>query len=281
MACRSRFAAYTLLAGVASGAVTARAGLTGGVVNFNDAGDVDTHFNHTATLPYVEADGVGVGGSRGLQITGTTDSGAVFKTQSLNFGSANQQITLSMFLHTAPTLGTTGEDRIFELNIVGLETNIPTGAHTGVGGKLEFIPNTDGADDIGVEFRRNNSDAAGSQTAAGFDILAATWYRATFTATSAGAGNGIPVSMVLDQYNADGTSLVTAGVFSHSFTIAAADSAIASDVDGVFGAFRVRNGTRLLDAIDDFAFDVQTIPEPTTAALAGLALLALGARRRA
>jgi hypothetical protein len=249
-------------------------------VDFNDAGDIDTFFNHTATLPYVEADSVGVGGSRGLQITGTTDSGAVFKTQTLNFGSANQQITLSMFLHTAPTLGTTGEDRIFELNIVGQDTNIPTSAHTGIGGKLEFVPNTDGNDDLGIEFRRNNGDASGSQTAAGFDILPSTWYKATFTATSAGAGNAIPVSMVIDQYNADGTSLVSANVFSHSFDIAAGDAAIASDVDGVYSAFRVRNGTRLLDAIDDFQVSEVTIPEPATAALAAVAALVLSARRR-
>jgi hypothetical protein len=253
------------------------------LIDFNTAGDLANHFNHTATLPFAEADAVGVGNpaSRGLQVSGTTDSGAVLKTSSLSFGSSGAQVSASAFLHTATALGTTGEDRIFELNIVGLNTNIPTGAHTGIGAKLEFVPNADGNDTIGVEFRRNNADVAGSQTpdASAFDIKANTWYKATFTAINGGAGNPIPALMVLDEYSADGTSLVAANVFSQSFNIPSSDINIDAEV---WGAFRVRNGTRLLSAIDNFETVQLVIPEPTSLGLIGLsAVVVLGIRRRA
>lgn len=250
------------------------------LANFNTAGDIDNNFNHTATLPYAEADSVGVGGSRGLSVTATTDSGATFKTSGLNFSQVGSSLAVSAFLKTAATLGTTGEDRIFELNLVTDAANIVTGAHTGVGGKLEFVPNDDGFDDIGIEFRRSNADAAASQTATGFDIKPNTWYKATFTAKNNGPGAVIPAKLTIDEYNAAGTALVTANVFSHSIDIAnTLNGATNPDItldNEVWAAFRVRNGTRLLAAIDNF--QAVTIPAPEPAAwLAGL--VAAGALR--
>ena len=86
----------------------------GAAVDFNTAGDLDANFNHTATLPFAEADSVGIGnpGSRGLTVTGTADSGATFKTSSLPFDTVGSQVKVSAFFHTAATLGVTGENRI-------------------------------------------------------------------------------------------------------------------------------------------------------------------------
>ena len=211
-----------------------------------------------------EADGVGIGATRALGVVsdlvgGTDDAGATLVTSNYRFGSAGAKIAVSGFFHTVAQLGTTGEDRVFELNLVGLSTNVTTAAHTGIGGKIEFVPNADGNDSVGVEFRRDNADAPGSQTpdAGAFDIKSNTWYKATFTATNDGAGNPIPATMVLDEYSADGTSLVTANVFSHSFNIASSNI----NTDGeVFAAFRVRNGTRLYNVIDNFEAVQLVIP---------------------
>jgi hypothetical protein len=258
-------------------------GARAALIDFNAAGDLAANFTHEdATPPYVEADGVGVGGSRGLTVNAVTDTGATLQTSNYNFGPNGAKIQISMYLHTAATLGTTGEDRIFELNLVGLNTNSPTAAHTGVGGKIEMLPNADGNDTVGVEFRRNNGDPAGG---AGqdpgptyFDIQPATWYKATFTATQGGGGSSIPVTMTLDDYGATGTSLVAANVYSFSFTLT--DTTAANSDAEVFGAFRVRNGTRLIDALDNYEIVQVVVPEPATFALAGVALGGLVARRR-
>jgi hypothetical protein len=259
--------------------MSARAAL----INFDTAGDLAASFTfEDATPPYVEADAVGVGGSRGLSVNATTDTGATLQTSNYNFGPDGAKIQMSMFLHTAAALGTTGEDRVFELNLVGLNTNSPTAAHTGVGGKIEFLPNADGNDTVGVEFRRNNGDPAGG---AGqdpgptfFDIQPSTWYKATFTATQGGGGASIAVAMSLDDYGATGTTLVTANAYSFSFTLT--DTTAANSDAEVFGAFRLRNGTRLVDALDNFEIVQLAVPEPGTLSIAGLALFGWCAKRR-
>ena len=256
------------------------------LIDFNTAGDLDTHFdgNWVTTDDFDEADGVGIGATRALGVVsdivgGTDDAGATLVTSNYRFGSPGAKIAVSAYFHTVAQLGTAGEDRVFELNLVGSSANVPTAAHTGIGGKIEFVPNADGNDSIGIEFRRNNADVAGSQTpdASAFDIKSSTWYKATFTATNAGAGNSIPATMVLDEYSADGTSLVTAGVFSHSFDIPAGDISIDPEV---WAAFRVRNGTRLYNAIDNFETVQLVIPEPASVALVGLAVVGFLAIRR-
>jgi hypothetical protein len=247
------------------------------LIDFNTTGDLANNFNSTATLPYSEADGVGLGNpaSRGLTVTGTTDSGSVYKNGSMSFANVGDQIIVSAFFHTGATLGTTGEARVFELNAVALNTNIPTAAHTGIGAKIEF---GSGVDDVLIRFRQNNADVASSLSPTSFDIQANTWYKATFTATNQGTASTIPASMVLDSYGADGTSLVAANVFSHSFSLPAS-AALAADPD-VFGAFRVRNGTRLYNAVDNFEQVSIPVPEPATWILGSLAGLAVVLRRR-
>ncbi|HJQ81129.1 MAG TPA: PEP-CTERM sorting domain-containing protein [Lacipirellulaceae bacterium] len=255
----------------------------GALIDFNTAGDLANNFfiSDPAPFPYAETDGVGVGNpaSRGLSVTGTTDHGATLNTSSYTFGSPGAKVSVSMFFHTAATLGTTGEDRVFELNLVSANNSDVTAAHTGIGGKIEFPP-TDGVDDIRVEFRRNNSDVAGSDVNGPFDVKTNTWYKATFTATNNGTASVIPATMVLDEYNADGTSVVAANVFSHSFDIPA-EATLTADTE-VFGAFRVRNATRLYNALDNFEVLQLVVPEPGTISLAiAVALgLSFSSRRR-
>jgi hypothetical protein len=258
----------------------------GALVDFETVGELAAHFNSTATVPamhYNEAAGVGVGGSGGLNVTSTqtfnpnvtNDAASVYKTQSIPFttGSKGQ---VSILFHTVGTIGTTGETRVLELNLVAANTNIPTAAHTGIGGKIEFRSDANGGgDDVFIRFRRNNSDVASSLSAGSFDIQPNNWYKATFTATSLGPLSTIPASMVLDDYGATGTTLVDDNVFSHSFNIPI-EAALTADT-AVFGAFRVRNGLRLYNALDNFAFG---IPEPTTVSMLGLAAAGLLALRR-
>jgi hypothetical protein len=70
---------------------------------------------------------------------------------------------------------------------------------------------------------------------------------------------------------------VTANVFSHSASIPSSDINIDAEV---WGAFRVRNGTRLLAAIDNFETVQLVIPEPTSLALAALVAAGLMSIRR-
>ncbi|HEX2475674.1 MAG TPA: PEP-CTERM sorting domain-containing protein [Lacipirellulaceae bacterium] len=253
----------------------------GALINFNTAGDLANNFfiSDPAPFPYAETDGVGVGNpsSRGLSVTGTTDHGATLNTSSFTFGSPGAKVAISMFLHTAATLGTTGEDRILELNLVSANNSDVTAAHTGIGGKVEFPP-TDGVDDIRIEFRRNNSDVPGSDISGPFDVKTATWYKATFTATNMGTANPIPATMVLDEYSADGTMLVAANVLTHSFNIPA--EAILTADSEVFGAFRLRNGTRLIDALDNFEVLQLAVPEPATLMLGFIAVAGATFTRR-
>ncbi len=240
----------------------------GALIDFNTAGDLaNNFFISDPPAPFAEADSVGIGtpASRGLSVTGTTDNGSTLNTSSMQFGSLGAQASVSMFFRTASTLGTTGEDRILELNLVSASNSDVTAAHTGIGAKIEFPP-TDGVDDVRIEFRRNNSDVAGSDISGPFDIKADTWYKATFSATNAGTASPIAAAMVLDEYSADGTSLVAANVLSHAFAIPA-EATLTADSD-VFGAFRVRNGTRLLSSLDNFGTAQLVVPEPGAMLLA-------------
>jgi hypothetical protein len=220
--------------------------------------------------------GVETPASRGLGVTGTTDSYATQKNVSMAFGSPGTQVSVSAFFHTAGTLGTTGEDRVLELNVATEPTSVLTAAHTGIGGKIEFN-SVDGVDDIQIRFRRNNADVATSLNATLFDIKTNTWYKATFTATNMGTASTIPSTMVIDEYNSDGTSLVSANVYNHSFAIPI-EATLTAD-SAVYGGFRVRNGTRLYNAIDNFEQLQLAVPEPASAVILGLAALGLAVRR--
>jgi hypothetical protein len=252
----------------------------GALINFNTPGDLASNFfiSDPAPFPFAEMDAVGVGtpASRALSVTGTTDHGATLNTSSFTFGTPGSQASVSIFFHTAPTLGSTGEDRVLELNLVSANNSDVTAAHTGIGAKIEFPP-TDGVDDIRIEFRRNNSDVAGSDISGPFDVKTNTWYKATFTATNAGTASPIAATMVLDEYSADGTSLVTANVLNHAFAIPA-EAALTADAE-VWGAFRVRNGTRLYDALDNFEVTQGVVPEPAAMTLTLCGLIILTARR--
>jgi hypothetical protein len=106
--------------------------------DFNTAGVIGTgmtgtSFNVSDPLAYAETDGVGVGGSRGLSVTGTGDVGATYKLSSLDFSTTGAALQVSAFFKTVGTIGLTGEDRIFECNLVIDNTSDVTAAHTGVG----------------------------------------------------------------------------------------------------------------------------------------------------
>jgi hypothetical protein len=263
---------------VTGAAILAFAGAAGAaVIDFNTAGDFEANFNHSATVPYVEADGVGIGGSRGLSITAITDAGATLKTSSFPFNELGTSLSSSIYFHTVPTLGTTGDVRVLETNFVATETSSVTSAHTGVGGKLQFLDTaTDDSDDVEIEFRRNNADVAGSIPSQKFDILPGRWYKATFTMTNAGTDLPIPATFVLDDYGTTGTALEAAKVYSHSFAIPI--EAVLTADDAVFGAFRTRDASRLYDALDNF--EVAVVPEPAGLAAAFAAGCLAVLRRR-
>lgn len=271
---RPLLALCALMAG-ACGESVARAAL----IDFNAPGDLAANFtNSQASPPIAEADSVGIGApaSRGLSVSGTTDNGSTLQTSSYDFSVVGAQLTASIYFHTAGTIGASGEARVLELNFVALSTNFPTAAHTGIGAKIEFGANVD---DVLIRFRQNNADVALSLSPTPFDIKPNTWYKATFSATNQGTASTIPATMVLDDYGADGTALVTAGVLSHSFAIPAS-AAFTAD-NQVFAAFRVRNGTRLYNALDNFGAVQTAIPEPGCLGLASLgALYCVIARRR-
>jgi hypothetical protein len=249
------------------------------VVDFNTPGDYAAKFtSEDAVQPFAEADGVGVGGSRGLQMSTTvTDTGSILNSSSLAFNTPGTSLAASVYLHTVATPGTTGEERVLEVNFTTAVTTL-TGAHTGAGGKLQFVK-PDPSDDVEVEGRRNNADIAGSIPATKFDIQGGRWYKATFTMTNNGTTNPIPGSLVLDDYGTDGLSLVQANVYSHSYDIPIEGTLTADDT--VFGGFRVRNATRLYDALDNFEIlDVTPVPEPTAVAVLLIGSVALLGRKR-
>jgi hypothetical protein len=285
MSIRKSLIFVAMLTCVAAGLAGFSSAAHGALIDFNTAGDLANNFfiSDPAPFPYAETDGVGVGNpaSRGLSVTGTTDHGATLNTSNFTFGSPGATVSVSMFFHTAATLGTTGEDRVFELNLVSANNSDVTAAHTGIGAKIEFPP-TDGVDDIRIEFRRNNSDVAGSDISGPFDVKTNSWYKATFTATNAGTALPIPATMVLDEYSADGTSLVMPNVLTHAFAIPA-EAVLTADAE-VFGAFRVRNATRLYNALDNFEVLQLVVPEPGTMSLAiavALGMAFSSCRRRA
>ncbi len=251
----------------------------GAMIDFNTADDYAANFFASDPLPFAETDGVGVGtpASCALGMTGTGDNGSTLNTSSYTFGSPGAKVAISMFFHTAATLGTIGEDRVLELNLVSANNSDVTAAHTGIGAKIEFPP-TDGVDDIRIEFRRNNSDVAGSDVSGPFDVKTNTWYKATFTATNAGTALPIPATMVLDEYSSDGTSLVMSNVLTHAFAIPA-EAVLTADAE-VFGAFRVRNATRLYNALDNFEVVQLVVPEPATMTLGLVAVAATICTRR-
>ena len=277
---------------VGSTLLAAAGGAQAALVDFNTPGDLTNNFFTEADDPIgealVEADAVGVGGSRGVSILGsetveTPDTGPVYTGASLPFNTVGTSLAASIYFHTRSPVGTAPpwdtEARVLEVGFNSANDADVTGGHNGAGGKLQFFNsggNDSAVDDVEIEFRRSNGDVGTSVSPTSFDIQSGRWYKATFTMTSQGAGQPIPATFVLDDYGTDGTALAQAGVFSHSFDIPAEDI-LTADGD-VYGAFRVRNSARLFDAIDNF--EIVLVPEPTS----GIALAAVGmgllARRR-
>ena len=230
-----------------------------------------------------EADNVGVGGWRGLSVTAVMDSGLTYDAgPGISLSTPGTSLAASVSWHRTATITTTPtEARVLEVNFISVNTASVTGTHVGAGGKVQMFNgggNTSTSDDVEIEFRRSNADVATAVSTPGFDIQPGRWYKVTFTMTSQGLGQTIPSTLVLDDYGLTGTSLVAGNVYSHSFNIPAEDG-LTGDSE-VFSR-SVRNGSPLLDAMDNFEFlDVTPIPEPT--AMAGLMLgsVALLARKR-
>lgn len=236
-------------------------------INYDTEGDLVDNFafnkstENTSDTQYDRQDGIGVGGSGGVDLQGD-GAVATYDQQSFDLTAEGSSLTLSHeILYDADS-----NDDAFVINRVGFlgDTGLGFGASNRLVADLANLNSG-----TGFHFWIDGSIKTGAQVTLTDD----TWYRliATFTATGA---NNVEISAELFDLGADGTATPTSlGTDSYS-----ASTSLRTDSE-VYAGWKIAGGPTGSGSI--VADNFQVIPEPTFVALFALggAGLLVGRRR--
>lgn len=250
-----RFARHVVAAFVTS--VAAAVPTFAADITFDTPGDYGTpasptQFSFSTTSGstwYAEANGVGVGGTRGLGLmpTGSDISSNYVGTGSVfDFSAFGSVMETSLMFKKVTAGNPNATSRIFDLGVLpASNVFLNGGSHAGVRFRsLSGQPNG-----IDIRFRNNNADAG---TASAATLVSGNFYKLTFRLTNVD-GYNLNFQSWIDDYGTTGLSLVSAtplvsiaGLF--------ANSTLAADAS-VYGGFRVRNenNANAVSALDNFS----------------------------
>jgi hypothetical protein len=225
-----------------------------------------------------------VGGSGGLYAQATGDGDAVYNAGGFDFSQSGENLTLSMMVYV--TAGATGGSDKFQLGMC-YSTNTPYGGAGAYGTSVlnEFasyrlLTTAAGSSTYTLEYQYSTGGGANTQTAGlqNVALSANEWYQMNVYYVNNGNGT-LTMSTALYDYGANGTTpgaLVNTG-YADAVTIT---SDLTSDTTTDPG-FRNANTTGIT-YLDNLSL-VESVPEPSSCALAGLGictLLGMGRWRR-
>jgi len=276
-------------------------------VDFNTAGDLTGKFtlnNQTGTAAtpgfpgFSQVASGGIGGSGAVDITagpsGTLDVTAIYNVQSYN--PANGTIHISEYVKILTQYGDAGVvgDRLIHLGLVDdLAANhqlnggapavadfisariFPTAAPAAGATTGPFVWQVQ-AGQAPTASGPNTATFNNAQSAA-FNLILGDWYLLTVDITKSATPNLFSVGGSLQDFGTDGLTAGATMTFAPENSNAGATDIYADTT--VYGAFRghaLRGGA---DLYDNFSI-TQTVPEPASLGLLGLAAMALSARRK-
>ncbi len=240
------------------------------VIHYNIPGDFTDNFaeNPAGASRYVETDGIGVGGSRALDVLsyGPNDGGvvtAVYTSESFDLSSLGSQLYLSQFVRT----------RSYNTGLTTLQLGI-------MGTSDQNLTDTT-ARYLSVSFNRfysrlevtnkaSDSAPTTSNFTTGGSITTGNWYELSLNLTNLGSG-GFSLSATFDDYGTTGTTTPLRLITLPSTSFSNPD--LASDAS-LYAVFRghLAGGA---DAYDNFSVQV---PEPTSGVLVALAIFVASMR---
>jgi hypothetical protein len=250
-------------------AVAAGGTASADLITFNTPGDLDANFNRTgAATMFVETDGIGVGGTRALNVVGADsgpDASASYNKRTFDMTPLGARAVVSV-IYKPENSGATLAQRVLD---VGLVNTFFTGAGAQAGVSLDRDATNS---PLSLILRTRVDNASPATVSPSFTVDPSHYYRVAADLTNIGGGQ-IQLEASVVDYGTDGlTPGATIQTLSAPFT-----STISADPDAL-ASFRSRGGPAIA-ALDNFFADV--VPEPSClAALVAAALPCLVLRRR-
>ncbi|HEV2392215.1 MAG TPA: choice-of-anchor D domain-containing protein [Verrucomicrobiae bacterium] len=237
-------------------------------LDFNTAGQYTNNFNpwndngvggNGGSYSFMESDGVGAGGSRGVSVFQSTDTTAAYNAGSWDFSTNGAVIVVSTLIKANAQFGVNKVQLGFmNVNNNGLNNNAGVAFES-----YRFIPTAAGVWPLYEQYRTAN--ALGNTTLGTLNVVPGEWYKFVISATNtSGASGNYTAGCALYDYGSDGltpgTNLIN---FSTVLSHTAQTDVTVSPVWPAFRAFQDAG----IDAWDNFLVYTPSSPPVITLAL--------------
>jgi hypothetical protein len=250
-------------------------------LNFDTPGQYTGNFIAAANM--TESPTAGVNGSGGVTDNLSADANSIYDASSWNFSQVGDSITISLMALLANPIGSSGGTFQLGLGVNSSFVMAGSSATSPAFGSFRLSRSSSGAAGfkIGPQFASGSALSSSSVQSAAFQLTPGDWYQfnVTFVDTSS---SSYSMTATLYDYGTTGLSPVTG-----TDLLAAYESAGLSmtNITGSAGAalvaataadpgWRVGTATSGISALDNFSV-VETVPEPSTCARAGMGICTL------
>jgi hypothetical protein len=255
-------------------------------LNFDTAGQYTGNFIAAANM--TESPTAGVNGSGGVTDNLSGDNNSIYNASSWDFSQVGDSITISLMALIANPIGSSGGT--FQLGL-GVNSSFVMAGSTPTSpafGTFRLSRSSSGAAGfkIGPQFASGSAASPTSVQSAAFQLNPGDWYQFNVTLVDT-SSSSYSMTATLYDYGTGGltpttgTDLLAAyqsGGFSTTNITGSAGTALVAATAAAPG-WRVGTATSGISALDNFSV-VESVPEPSTFALAGLGVSTLFGMRR-